>query len=381
MAERAKAYVAGGLGFIGPLSGRFVRFRPSAPCISVGNISWGGTGKTPLVRWLGEWFIAQGFKPVILTRGYGGRPARLPLAVNARSLSEESGDEALLLAQAGLAVVVDPKRARSAAWVEERLAPDVLLMDDGFQHLALARDLDLVLLTPHDLGDGWGKVLPVGTWREGPEALKRASAFLIHADPATFDDLQHDIALALLPLGKPVFAFYLRGKGLRLIGQYVPLPERKEAEDAESDIEAGGKPRGGVPEIDSHTGLATDLAGGPYVLASGVGSPERVTATATEFLGYPPAEEVRFPDHHAFSPADAARLKALRESGLEIVCTAKDAVKLTELVNFPLWVLEAEPVFLQSVEGLIWEHWLRDIWAQLCTARRDAQPQQGRHHA
>ena len=371
MAERAKAYAAGGFRFSPPSAWRFSSFQPSAPCISVGNISWGGTGKTPLVRWLGEWFTAQGLKPVILTRGYGGRPARLPLAVNARSLPEECGDEPLLLARAGLAVVVDPKRARSAAWAEERLAPDVLIMDDGFQHLALARDLDLVLLTPHDLGDGWGKVLPAGTWREAPEALKRASAFLIHADPATFDDLQRDIALALLPLEKPIFAFYLRAKGLRLVGRYEPLPERETAEDAAPDTEDNDKARnGGAPEIDPCTGLAPDLAKAPYALASGVGSPERVTATATEFLGYPPEEEVRFPDHHAFRPADAARLKALRASGLEIVCTAKDAVKLAELTDFPLWVLEAEPVFLQSVEGLIWEHWLSDMWTELREIRR-----------
>ncbi len=376
MAERAQNYANGGAGLLGALAGRFTSYRPSVPCISVGNISWGGTGKTPLVRWLGEWFLAQSFKPVILTRGYGGRPARLPMAVNARSLPEESGDEPLLLAQAGLSVVVDPKRARSAAWAEERLAPDVLLMDDGFQHLALARDLDLVILTPHDLGDGWGKVLPAGTWREGPDALKRASAFLIHAEPETFDDLQRDIALTLLPLEKPVFAFHLRAKGLRLVGRYTPLPKREDPEDA-----ADAPKSYAAPEVDSQSGLAPDLAEAPYALVSGVGSPERVTATATEFFGYPPAEELRFPDHHPYSASDAARIKAVRERGLEIVCTAKDAVKLaesSEQAGFPLWGLEAEPVFQQSIEGLIWEHWLSDIWTEL---RETSQVQRRIPHA
>ena len=359
MARRAEAYAAMGFGFAGPLARYFAGHTPGVPCISVGNIAWGGTGKTPLVRWLGRWFIERGHKPVVLTRGYGGRPARLPMAVNPHSLPEEAGDEALMLARSGIPVVVDPKRARSAAWVESRFAPDVLIMDDGFQHLALARDLDLVVLTPHDLTEGWGRVLPAGTWREGPQALKRASAFLVHADPDTFDDLQRDIALALVPLGKPVFAFHLLPTGLRLVGKYSPLPAL-----------AGGEERATAPqpfprpEMDRH-GHAADLAEAPYALVSGVGNPERVAAAAEKLLGYAPHQEIRFGDHHSYTAADAAKLAALRDSGLEIVCTAKDAVKLAELAAFPLWILEVEPVFQQSIEGLIWENWLADIWAGL----------------
>ena len=362
MARRAEAYAARGFGFAGPLARYFAGHTPGVPCISVGNIAWGGTGKTPLVRWLGRWFIERGHKPVVLTRGYGGRPARLPMAVNPHSLPEEAGDEALMLARSGIPVVVDPKRARSAAWVESRFAPDVLIMDDGFQHLALARDLDLVALTPHDLTEGWGRVLPAGTWREGPEALKRASAFLVHADPDTFDDLQRDIALALVPLGKPVFAFHLQPTGLRLVGKYAPLPALPGGEEAAGpDSAPQAFP---MPEIDRH-GHAPDLAGAPYTLVSGVGSPERVAAAAGALLGYAPSQEIRFGDHHAYKPSDAAKLAALRANGLEIVCTAKDAVKLTEFVTFPLWILEVEPVFQQSIEGLIWENWLADIWTGL----------------
>ena len=82
MAKRAAAYAARGFGFMGPLARHFAGHTPRVPCISVGNIAWGGTGKTPLTRWLGQWFIDRGHKPVVLTRGYGGRPARLPMAVN-----------------------------------------------------------------------------------------------------------------------------------------------------------------------------------------------------------------------------------------------------------------------------------------------------------
>ena len=90
-----------------------------------------------------------------------------------------------------------------------------------------------------------------------------------------------------------------------------------------------------------------------------------MAVTAEELFGYAPQQEIRFGDHHAYTPSDAAKLAALRDSGLEIVCTAKDAVKLAELAAFPFWVLEVEPVFQQSIEGLIWEDWLRDIWANL----------------
>ncbi len=335
-----------------PLTGRLEVYRPEVPVISVGNISWGGTGKTPLTLWLGHWFKARKDKAVVLSRGYGGHPARLPLAVNPHSLPGESGDEPLLMARSGLSVVVDPKRSRAAAWAEEHLEPDVLIMDDGFQHLALARDLDLVVLTPEDLTTGWGKVIPAGTWREGPSALKRASAFLLNAEPDVFDALQREIALSLLPLEKPVFAFHMQAKGLRLSGAYVALPE----------IE--GQPPF-LPLVDRQTGLAEHLGNTPYVLATGVGSPERVAATAEDLLGYAPREQVIFKDHHSYTKADAARLAKLRAQGLEIVCTGKDIVKLGELADFPLWVLEAAPVFEQSVDGLVWEHWLNDIWAEM----------------
>ena len=381
MSKRAEAYARPGGGLAGALAGRFASYRPQVPCISVGNIAWGGTGKTPLTRWLGRWFIDLGLKPVVLTRGYGGRPARLPMAVHPHSLPEEAGDEALLLARSGIAVVVDPRRARSAAWVEARLAPDVLLMDDGFQHLALSRDLDLVILTPHDLTDGWARVLPAGAWREGPAALQRASAFLVHADPDTFDALERDIALALLPLEKPVFAFYLQAVGLRLTGgysplslQYTPRPiataGREPQGDVSGDVLPGAKAAPYFYSQKGHApGLEPDLGGTPYALVSGVGTPERVAATAAEFLGYPPERDIRFGDHHAYTAADAARLAEIYGQGLEIVCTAKDAVKLAPLVEFPLWVLEVEPVFQESIDGQVWEEWLNGVWRALRQSR------------
>lgn len=344
MRKRAAGY-AGESAFFGPLE----VYRPGVPVLSVGNIAWGGAGKTPLTLWLGRWFKARGENPVVLSRGYGGRPARLPLAVNPHSLPEEAGDEPVLLARGGLSVVVDPRRSRGAAWAEAHLEPDLLIMDDGFQHLALARDLDLLALTPEDLRGGWGRVIPAGTWREGPSALARASAFLLNAEPETLAGLQREIALTLLPLEKPVFAFHLQPLGLRLVGAYRPLPTGA----------------GGGPPVDRANGLARDLAGAPYALATGVGSPERVANSAERLLGYAPEKRVVFPDHHHYSRADAGRLAQLRESGLEIVCTGKDAVKLGELAEFPLWVLEGWPVFEPALDGRAWEDWLAEVWAGL----------------
>ena len=117
-------------------------FRPARPCVSVGNIAWGGTGKTPVVDWLLGWSEARGLRPAVLTRGYKARPPVLPLRVAPGCTVEEAGDEPLMLAleHPASAVLVDPDRRRSGRWAEERLHPDLFVLDDGFQHVKVRRD-------------------------------------------------------------------------------------------------------------------------------------------------------------------------------------------------------------------------------------------------
>ena len=134
-------------------------FRPACQYVSVGNIAWGGTGKTPVVDWLLGWSEARGLRAVVLSRGYKAQPPELPLHVSPSRTPGEAGDEPLMLAleHPSAAVMVDPDRRRSGRWAEERLSPDLFVLDDGFQHVKVRRDLDIVLLRPDDLGDGWGR--------------------------------------------------------------------------------------------------------------------------------------------------------------------------------------------------------------------------------
>jgi len=134
--------------------------RTDVPCVSVGNIGWGGSGKTPVVQWLLQWAAGHGLHAVVLTRGYKASPPGLPYVVTPQSPAAHAGDEPLMLARSCPqgTVVVDPVRSRSARWAQERLDPDFFVLDDGFQHVQVARDTDLVLLKKDDLHAEWGIV-------------------------------------------------------------------------------------------------------------------------------------------------------------------------------------------------------------------------------
>jgi tetraacyldisaccharide 4'-kinase len=152
MSLRAAAYARGVL----------PSWRPPRPCVSVGNIRWGGTGKTPVCSWLLDWAAQSNKQCVLLTRGYRAHPPNLPFLVEPDTSPDEAGDEPLLLARANPAakIVVDPKRARAGKWAWDAWQPDLFVLDDGLQHMAVARDVNLALLTPQDLDTDWNKVIP-----------------------------------------------------------------------------------------------------------------------------------------------------------------------------------------------------------------------------
>jgi len=252
--------------------------RASVPVVSVGNVTIGGTGKTPLVAWLVERLRAQGHRPAVLMRGYRGDGA--------------TNDEARML---GGTVVCDPDRVRGAARAVADGATCVVL-DDGFQHRRLHRDLDLVLV---DATRPWGggAVLPLGTLREGLAAIRRAHAVIVtrsdQVDPAELARIDHRLARWGRPLA------HARHEPVAL----TPL--------------GGGDPR-----------APSALAGQAVVLASGLGNPQGFTRTARD-LGWQVREHVRFPDHHHYTGVEAADLAALAaRHDATLVVTAKDAVKL-----------------------------------------------------
>lgn len=289
--------------------------RSAKPVVSVGNLAAGGTGKTPFVRWLARELLTRGQKPAILTRGYGRGKGGIVLVSDGagyRAALRESGDEAALLARAlpGVPILADARRARGAAFLETRF-PDVsvLLLDDGFSHVALARDLDIVLLdaTAPDAG---GALLPAGRLREPLESLARADLVVVtkteQADPS------RAVALARA---------YAPGVPVSLAKTHVL----------------------GIFDGHGDPVSARDLPRGTLVAVAGIARPDSFRATLAS-LGIEPTAFLPFPDHAPFGAFSIGRiLRAAEETGATaIVTTEKDAVKLEGRLALPLFRVAIE---------------------------------------
>ncbi|SMF17140.1 tetraacyldisaccharide 4'-kinase [Desulfovibrio gilichinskyi] len=310
----------------------FTRFEPVCPCISVGNIGSGGSGKTPLSGWLLAWAERQGMQSVLLSRGYGVHPPKLPYLVTAASPVEESGDEPLMLATENpyARIVVDPVRKRSGNWATKQFKPDLIVLDDGFQHMAVRRDLDFVLMTPDDFTDGWNKVIPRGTWREGKNGLKRADVFFVKSPADDFNSMKDVIEDRLGKYKKPVFQFNLKAEGLKFLrgGESLPFGDEK------------------------------------YMLVSGIGKPEQFYRDSLKFIGQEPCEHMIFKDHHPYNVQDVRLIRAKSEKtgAAKIICTPKDAVKLRRLgcddfYTIDLRVEFKESIFFDETEPCNFELW------------------------
>jgi len=266
----------------------------AVPVVSVGNLTAGGTGKTPCVAFLARELQRRGWRPGILSRGY-----RAPRGVGGRENDEARWFDAAL---AGVAHVQDPDRVAGARALVERGA-DAILLDDGFQHRRLRRDLDLVLV---DATRPWGlppppeggrpvrACLPRGLLREPPSALARADALVI-----TRADQAAEVALEALRSELVAYA----------PGRAVLVAAHRAARLRGPD---------GVP-------LALDeLHGREVELVSALGNPEAFERTVAG-LGARVREHRVFPDHHAYGPGD---LDGLGAGGRWLVTSEKDAVKL-----------------------------------------------------
>jgi tetraacyldisaccharide 4'-kinase len=270
------------------------------PVISVGNLSMGGTGKTPCVLHLAELLRAAGHAPAILTRGYGRHALAGDLAVapGAQVSIEESGDEPQIFIRSGLAAVgIGADRARAAALVIERFPADVFLLDDGFQHARLARDLDIVLIDALDPFGG-GYVFPLGRLREPVASLSRAGAVVITR--SQFSDLAPAIEHVV-----------------REANPHVPI------------FRAGIEPEAWV---EAATGTSYPLAQPPFAAAGafcGLGNPQSFRRTL-ERLGVEPAAWFEFDDHHRFRPRELRSMarQAGAAGSTALVTTEKDAVNL-----------------------------------------------------
>lgn len=182
-------------------------YRAPVPVIVVGNITIGGTGKTPLIIWMINYCRLKGLRVGVVSRGYGARPPFSPWLVTKNQGSYESGDEPLLIVKrTGVLLVIDPKRKRAIKKILLMQAVDIILSDDGLQHYHFARDLELVLIdNVRKLGNG--RCLPIGPLREPIERLKDVDARLYNGlandtGPLDFSLILKPIALVNIRSGK-----------------------------------------------------------------------------------------------------------------------------------------------------------------------------------
>lgn len=195
-------------------------YRSRLPVLVVGNINVGGSGKTPTVIWLCEQLTALGWKPAVVSRGYGGKAAYYPYLVKPDSLASEVGDEPLLIhLRTQCPVVVSPKRAEAVAWLENHTDVDLIITDDGLQHYQLQRDLELVVI------DGMRrfgnkKLLPAGPLREPLSRLNSVDYLICNGGTALAGEYQMQLkpsALCNLTTGQTIQPQELMGKKLLAI--------------------------------------------------------------------------------------------------------------------------------------------------------------------
>jgi len=262
--------------------------RAGVPVISVGNLTLGGTGKTPMVEYLARWLLGRGQRVVLISRGYGSR-------------SGAANDEALELAQKLPEVphLQNPDRVAAAAEAIARHRAEAILLDDAFQHRRIARDLDLVMLDALE-PFGFDHVFPRGTLREPPEGLRRADA----------------VVLSRADLIEP----HQRERLWQRVACYAPDAPQIEAAHAPVDLLA---PDGSVEALDA-------MHDRPVAAFCGIGNPEGFRRTLQR-IGCRLLGRRTFPDHHRYTAEEAAELHdwARRLGAEALLCTQKDLVKFT----------------------------------------------------
>jgi len=310
------------------------------PVVSVGNLRVGGSGKTPIVEYIARMLAAQGERPAVLTRGYGRRVVRDGVTIvsdGSRILADldTAGDEPLMLARAlpGVAVLVGADRYLSGTLAERRLGATVHLLDDGFQHFELGRDVDLLLVSEEDLTD---RPMPAGHLRERLDAARAAHAALVTAG---YDSAADRIGRAVGV--SPVFR----------VARAIGVPRTV----------AGARDSVVVPPASR------------VFVATGIARPDRFVADVSS-AGWEISGVMEFRDHHPFDARDVKRIAAAaRAKGSAIVLTTeKDAVRLAacDLAGLPVASVPLT-IAVEPAEGF--RRWLVDRIADSQSAIRNPQ--------
>ena len=274
------------------LAGEGDIYKAPVPVIVVGNITVGGTGKTPLILWMIDYCRRRGLRVGVVSRGYGATPPSLPWRVAAGQSAAQAGDEPLLIVKrTGVPLMIDPDRSRAVRALLAQEPLDLILSDDGLQHYRLARDLELVLI---DAARGLGnrRCLPAGPLREPVERLQSVDALLYNGAADDRDD---------------GYAFQLQPSALvnLLSGERHPVDHFPEGQALHA--------------------------------VAGIGNPQRFFKTL-EGLHWRPVPHA-FADHAVFSAEALAFTPAL-----PIVMTEKDAVKCASFAAPDWWYLAVEAV-------------------------------------
>lgn len=306
--------------------------RITIPCrvVSVGNLTAGGTGKTPCVIFLARLLRDRGWRPAVLLRGYGRTGgAGLLVASSGQGLlvpPAEAGDEASLLAQAlpGVPIILGADRVWAATLALSNYGADLCILDDGYQHLRLRRDLDILLVDAQSPLGG-GALLPRGLLRERPEAAGRADlVILTRTDQARNLDWVEE--------------------GIRRLNRRAPL------------LRAVHRPVALLRLGDRAVLEPSALAGQAVAALSAIGNPEAFEATLRG-LGASVAAAFRFPDHHRFRDEDLERAgREARGAGAALlVTTAKDRARENlpaRAGGLPVAVLEVEFTVTHGAQAL-----------------------------
>ena len=269
------------------------------PVIVVGNISVGGNGKTPFVIWLCELLIKQGYKPGIISRGYGGKSATYPLLVGEQTTGQEAGDEPVMIfRRLGIPVVVDPVRSQAADYLFDNELADIIVTDDGLQHYALQRDIEIVVV---DGKRRFGNqhLMPMGPLREPVSRLKEVD-FIIN-------------------------------NGAQQVGEFSMFLAPDDCQTV------NGEKR-------------QLLASQPVNACAAIGYPQRFFDTLKK-QQFTLNKTVEFADHHLFSIDDFKQF----DKQLPLLMTEKDAVKCTKFALDNWWYLPISAQLPDAFEKLLIE--------------------------
>jgi len=299
--------------------------RLQATVISVGNITLGGTGKTPLVDYIARYLSQEGYSVAILTRGYA-RKSTGQVVLNSDSDNaarhvdshsyRETGDEPLLLARSlpQVPIVINKNRFDGGLWARQRLGSRVLILDDGYQHLSLARDLNLLVL---DATDPFGdfRMVPFGRLREPLYAIKRADAIIVTRAHRPFDQAQLAAVIR-----------YFCGERIPVMYCYSTIT--------------------GLRHLESGTSYdADEFVGWNAWVMCGIGNPQAFVDDLVA-AGINVAGESIFRDHHAYFQRDADQVSTQARAAHAdlIVTTEKDAIRLAGLKwsDVPLYAAHSE---------------------------------------